>query len=182
MIAPRGDTITMTMTMTMTITPPTVAERGLSAGGHRPAILAEGLEKRYGATHALRGLDLAANLVVSPPVLFLDEPTTGLDPRSRLGMWDIIADLVDGGTTVLLTTQYLDEAEPARSIGVPVACAGGRSGAARRHRPPRRADCAAGFAASAGWGAATRGRRGWVPRAGVPRTESGGGPGSAASR
>ncbi len=58
-----------------------------------------------------RRLDLAASLVVSPPVLFLDEPTTGLDPRSRLEMWDIIGDLVAGGTTVLLTTQYLDEAD-----------------------------------------------------------------------
>ncbi len=58
-----------------------------------------------------RRLDLAASLVAVPPVLFLDEPTTGLDPRSRLAMWDIIRDLVDGGTTVLLTTQYLDEAD-----------------------------------------------------------------------
>jgi ABC-2 type transport system ATP-binding protein len=58
-----------------------------------------------------RRLDLAASLVVSPPVLFLDEPTTGLDPRSRLGMWEIIGDLVAAGTTVLLTTQYLDEAD-----------------------------------------------------------------------
>ena len=58
-----------------------------------------------------RRLDLAASLVYSPPVLFLDEPTTGLDPRSRLGMWDIIGELVAGGTTLLLTTQYLDEAD-----------------------------------------------------------------------
>ncbi len=58
-----------------------------------------------------RRLDLAASLVVSPPVLFLDEPTTGLDPRSRLGMWEIIGNLVAAGTTVLLTTQYLDEAD-----------------------------------------------------------------------
>jgi ABC-2 type transport system ATP-binding protein len=58
-----------------------------------------------------RRLDLAASLVISPPVLFLDEPTTGLDPRSRLGMWDIIEELVAGGTTLLLTTQYLDEAD-----------------------------------------------------------------------
>ncbi|HWE61542.1 MAG TPA: ATP-binding cassette domain-containing protein, partial [Chloroflexota bacterium] len=58
-----------------------------------------------------RRLDLAASLVVSPQVLFLDEPTTGLDPRSRLGMWEIIGDLVAAGTTVLLTTQYLDEAD-----------------------------------------------------------------------
>src|SRR5207245_1732558 len=55
--------------------------------------------------------DLAASLVGEPQVLFLDEPTTGLDPRSRLGMWDIIRSLVAKGTTTLLTTQYLDEAD-----------------------------------------------------------------------
>jgi ABC-2 type transport system ATP-binding protein len=58
-----------------------------------------------------RRLDLAASLVSNPRVLFLDEPTTGLDPRSRLGMWDVIRRLVAGGTTLLLTTQYLDEAD-----------------------------------------------------------------------
>ncbi len=58
-----------------------------------------------------RRLDLAASLVGHPQVLFLDEPTTGLDPRSRLGMWDIIRSLAAGGTTLLLTTQYLDEAD-----------------------------------------------------------------------
>jgi ABC-2 type transport system ATP-binding protein len=58
-----------------------------------------------------RRLDLAASLVIAPPVMFLDEPTTGLDPRSRLGMWDVIEELVAGGTTVLLTTQYLEEAD-----------------------------------------------------------------------
>jgi ABC-2 type transport system ATP-binding protein len=58
-----------------------------------------------------RRLDLAASLVLTPPVLFLDEPTTGLDPRSRIAMWDIIGELVSGGTTLLLTTQYLDEAD-----------------------------------------------------------------------
>ncbi len=58
-----------------------------------------------------RRLDLAASLIMSPPVLFLDEPTTGLDPRGRIAMWDIIAGLVTEGTTVLLTTQYLDEAD-----------------------------------------------------------------------
>ena len=58
-----------------------------------------------------RRLDLAASLVASPPVLFLDEPTTGLDPRSRIGMWDVIGGLVASGTTVLLTTQYLEEAD-----------------------------------------------------------------------
>ncbi len=58
-----------------------------------------------------RRLDLAAALVARPPVLFLDEPTTGLDPRSRLGLWAMIEGLVAEGTTVLLTTQYLDEAD-----------------------------------------------------------------------
>ena len=58
-----------------------------------------------------RRLDLAAALVANPPVLFLDEPTTGLDPRSRVGLWETIEGLVADGTTVLLTTQYLDEAE-----------------------------------------------------------------------
>ncbi len=58
-----------------------------------------------------RRLDLAASLIMAPPVLFLDEPTTGLDPRSRLSMWDIISGLVSDGTTVLLTTQYLEEAD-----------------------------------------------------------------------
>jgi ABC-2 type transport system ATP-binding protein len=58
-----------------------------------------------------RRLDLAASLVGRPAVLFLDEPTTGLDPRSRQGMWEVIRSLVAGGTTLLLTTQYLDEAD-----------------------------------------------------------------------
>jgi ABC-2 type transport system ATP-binding protein len=59
----------------------------------------------------MRKLDLAASLVASPKVLFLDEPTTGLDPRARNDMWDVIRDLVALGTTLLLTTQYLDEAD-----------------------------------------------------------------------
>ena len=58
-----------------------------------------------------RRIDLAGALVVNPPVLFLDEPTTGLDPRSRLALWDVIKRLVSDGTTVLLTTQYLEEAD-----------------------------------------------------------------------
>lgn len=58
-----------------------------------------------------RRLDLAASLIAAPPILFLDEPTTGLDPRSRLAMWDVIKQLMAGGTTILLTTQYLEEAD-----------------------------------------------------------------------
>ena len=58
-----------------------------------------------------RRLDLASSMVVAPPVMFLDEPTTGLDPRSRLDVWSLIGELVAGGTTMLLTTQYLEEAD-----------------------------------------------------------------------
>jgi ABC-2 type transport system ATP-binding protein len=58
-----------------------------------------------------RRLDLAASLIAKPSILFLDEPTTGLDPRSRIGLWDVITELVAEGTTVLLTTQYLEEAD-----------------------------------------------------------------------
>ncbi len=58
-----------------------------------------------------RRLDLAAGFILAPPVLFLDEPTTGLDPRGRNEVWDVVRALVDVGTTVLLTTQYLDEAD-----------------------------------------------------------------------
>jgi ABC-2 type transport system ATP-binding protein len=76
---------------------------GLNDAADRPAkTYSGGMQRR---------LDLAASLVGDPHVLFLDEPTTGLDPRSRLGMWDIIRTLVAGGTTILLTTQYLDEAD-----------------------------------------------------------------------
>ncbi len=86
-------------------------------------IRADELLERFGLTDAggrmvktysggmRRRLDLAASLVTRPPVLFLDEPTTGLDPTSRLAMWDVIRDLVADGTTLLLTTQYLDEAD-----------------------------------------------------------------------
>src|SRR5688500_13339471 len=58
-----------------------------------------------------RRLDLGAALMAQPPVIFLDEPTTGLDPKGRLSMWDLIAELARGGTTVLMTTQYLEEAD-----------------------------------------------------------------------
>ena len=58
-----------------------------------------------------RRLDLAVSLIATPPIIFLDEPTTGLDPRSRLAMWSIIKKLMENGTTILLTTQYLDEAD-----------------------------------------------------------------------
>lgn len=58
-----------------------------------------------------RRLDLALSLVATPPIIFLDEPTTGLDPRSRIAMWDVIERLMNEGTTILLTTQYLEEAD-----------------------------------------------------------------------
>jgi ABC-2 type transport system ATP-binding protein len=75
----------------------------LTDAAHRPA-------KTYSGGMRRR-LDVAASLVNSPPALFLDEPTTGLDPRSRLGLWGVIKELVQDGTTVLLTTQYLEEAD-----------------------------------------------------------------------
>jgi daunorubicin resistance ABC transporter ATP-binding subunit len=75
----------------------------LSAAANRPV-------KTYSGGMRRR-LDLAASLVHRPPVLFLDEPTTGLDPRSRSDLWGVIEDLVAEGTTVLLTTQYLEEAD-----------------------------------------------------------------------
>jgi ABC-2 type transport system ATP-binding protein len=71
---------------------------------------ADRLAKTYSGGMARR-LDLAAALVASPPVIFLDEPTTGLDPRSRQGLWATIDEQVAAGTTVLLSTQYLDEAD-----------------------------------------------------------------------
>lgn len=76
---------------------------GLAAAGNRPA-------KTYSGGMRRR-LDLGASLVGRPKVLFLDEPTTGLDPRSRLDLWELIRDLVQDGTTLLLTTQYLEEAD-----------------------------------------------------------------------
>jgi ABC-2 type transport system ATP-binding protein len=75
----------------------------LAAAGHRKAGTYSGGMRRR--------LDLAASLVGQPPVLFLDEPTTGLDPRSRVGLWEVIKELVREGTTLLLTTQYLEEAD-----------------------------------------------------------------------
>jgi ABC-2 type transport system ATP-binding protein len=75
----------------------------LTAAGGRPARTYSGGMRRR--------LDLAASLVGRPAVLFLDEPTTGLDPASRLGLWEVIERLVGEGTTILLTTQYLEEAD-----------------------------------------------------------------------
>ena len=72
------------------------------AAGRRVATYSGGMRRR---------LDLAASLVAQPSVIFLDEPTTGLDPRSRLAMWDVITGLADSGVTVFLTTQYLEEAD-----------------------------------------------------------------------
>jgi ABC-2 type transport system ATP-binding protein len=92
-------------------------------GRHEARVRADELIERFDLTDAAkrpaktysggmrRRLDLAAALVARPPVLFLDEPTTGLDPRGRLGMWETIEARVAAGTTVLLTTQYLDEAD-----------------------------------------------------------------------
>jgi ABC-2 type transport system ATP-binding protein len=74
----------------------------VEAGGRPTKTYSGGMRRR---------LDLAVSLIATPPIIFLDEPTTGLDPRSRLAMWDIIKKLMAGGTTILLTTQYLEEAD-----------------------------------------------------------------------
>jgi ABC-2 type transport system ATP-binding protein len=74
----------------------------VEAGGRRAATYSGGMRRR---------LDIAMSLIGDPAVLFLDEPTTGLDPQSRLEVWDTVRELAGRGTTVLLTTQYLDEAE-----------------------------------------------------------------------
>src|SRR4030081_1364066 len=79
------------------------ATRARGAGGERPV-------KKYSGGMRRR-IDIAASLVVPPELIFLDEPTTGLDPRSRNQVWEIVRALVEAGTTVLLTTQYLDEAD-----------------------------------------------------------------------
>jgi ABC-2 type transport system ATP-binding protein len=88
-----------------------------------PRQVADDLLTRFGLTDAAnrrvstysggmrRRLDLAMSLVGTPPILFLDEPTTGLDPEARLEVWKMVKELADGGRTVFLTTQYLDEAE-----------------------------------------------------------------------
>ncbi|WP_017588840.1 daunorubicin resistance protein DrrA family ABC transporter ATP-binding protein [Nocardiopsis ganjiahuensis] len=92
-------------------------------GGRRAAARADELLERFGIADTgrravgtysggmRRRLDLAASLIVEPEVLFLDEPTTGLDPRGRTEVWESVRSLVGGGTTVLLTTQYLEEAD-----------------------------------------------------------------------
>jgi ABC-2 type transport system ATP-binding protein len=72
------------------------------AGGRRVATYSGGMRRR---------LDIAMSLIGDPSVIFLDEPTTGLDPEGRIEVWQVIQKLADSGTTVLLTTQYLDEAE-----------------------------------------------------------------------
>ncbi|WP_404473345.1 ABC transporter ATP-binding protein [Microbacterium aerolatum] len=88
-----------------------------------PGAIADDMLARFSLTHAgnrragtysggmRRRLDIAMSLVGRPPIIFLDEPTTGLDPQSRIEVWQTVRELADAGTTVLLTTQYLDEAE-----------------------------------------------------------------------
>jgi ABC-2 type transport system ATP-binding protein len=80
------------------------------AGGRKASTYSGGMRRR---------LDIAMSLIGSPPVIFLDEPTTGLDPQGRIEVWDTVRELARTGTTVLLTTQYLDEAEQlADRIGI----------------------------------------------------------------
>ena len=88
-----------------------------------PGVIADELLERFSLTDAAarkvstysggmrRRLDIAMSLIGDPPVIFLDEPTAGLDPQARIEVWQAVKDLAEGGTTVLLTTQYLEEAE-----------------------------------------------------------------------
>ena len=138
---------------------------GLADAGGKPV-------KQYSGGMRRR-LDLAASLILAPPVLFLDEPTTGLDPRGRNEVWEAVRALVAGGTTVLLTTQYLDEADqladaiavidPGRVIaeGTPdqLKSSDRRRPARRRPAQARRAACRGG-GRSAGWPRRGRGRTG----------------------
>ena len=96
-----------------------LCDMGRAAARGRASELLEQFELTYAADRVLKGysggmrrrLDLAASLMTRPPVLFLDEPTTGLDPTSRQRVWEAIRELLGDGVTVLLTTQYLDEAD-----------------------------------------------------------------------
>jgi len=96
-----------------------LSRMGRAASRERATELLERFELSFAADRVLKGysggmrrrLDLAASLMTRPPVLFLDEPTTGLDPTSRQRVWDVIRELVAEGVTVLLTTQYLEEAD-----------------------------------------------------------------------
>src|ERR1700727_4035261 len=96
-----------------------LCDMGRGAAKARAAELLEQFELTHAADRVLKGysggmrrrLDLAASMMTRPPVLFLDEPTTGLDPSSRLRMWGVIRELVGEGVTLLLTTQYRDEAD-----------------------------------------------------------------------
>jgi daunorubicin resistance ABC transporter ATP-binding subunit len=96
-----------------------LSDMGRASARSRAAELLDQFELTFAADRVLKGysggmrrrLDLAASLMTRPPVLFLDEPTTGLDPVSRQRVWDAVRDLLDDGVTVLLTTQYLEEAD-----------------------------------------------------------------------
>src|ERR1700677_2486679 len=96
-----------------------LCDMGRTAAKARTTELLEQFELTFAADRVLKGysggmrrrLDLAASLMTRPPVLFLDEPTTGLDPTSRQRVWDVIRELVGEGVTLLLTTQYLEEAD-----------------------------------------------------------------------
>ena len=99
------------------------------AAGRRAGTYSGGMRRR---------LDIAMSLIGNPPVIFLDEPTTGLDPEARIEVWQTVKDLADSGTTVLLTTQYLDEAEQlADRIAIL------HHGRHHRERHPRRTPAAA---------------------------------------
>ena len=152
--------------------------RRRAAGPVRPGRHRRPSRSRQYSGGMRRRLDLAASLILTPPVLFLDEPTTGLDPRGRTEVWDAVRGLVAGGTTVLLTTQYLDEADQlADRISVidhGRVIADGHAGRAQgrdRRRPGRRRACTT----PADLAAATRAGPAWPSAAGRRSTPTGAG-------
>ena len=102
----------------------------MSSSNDSMADFAERLVGTYSGGERRR-LDVVAALIVDPPALFLDEPTTGLDPRSRAEMWEAIEDLASAGTAIVLTTQYLEEADRLSDHIVMVDGGRGRAGSPR---------------------------------------------------
>ena len=106
--SPAGRTSILVAKLRHLKNPGTIADEMLArfsltdAGNRRAATYSGGMRRR---------LDIAMSLIGNPPIVFLDEPTTGLDPQARIEVWQTVKQLAKGGTTILLTTQYLDEAE-----------------------------------------------------------------------
>src|SRR6202044_2245505 len=111
MLGPNGAGKTTTVRVLTTLLRPDLGTARVAGFDVRPAAAAAGRGVKTCSGGTRRRIDRAASLVARPSILFLDEPTTGLDPRSRVVTWDAVRALTATGTTVLLTTQHLDEAD-----------------------------------------------------------------------